>query len=716
MRTPPDARSATFGVLLRAGEDRMGGSDSHQSVSGGEARNVVQAGTVQGDINILGIPRSPHTVPHQLPRPATHFVNRQDCLDRLDALAGEDGGLAVLSGQAGVGKSALAVCWSHQAAGRFPDGQLYADLRGYHRLPPQPPEETLHSFLLALDAPMDRFPTRLSGMTSLYRSLLHGKRLLIVADNVREPQQILPLLPGAPGCFVLATSRNDLDSLAVTEGATTVKVHPLVTGDAVGLFCRLSGYAAGRQVAALVDRFGRLPLTVRIIAHRARAMDHVAALAADLAAAPDRLTALATSDDVMEVRRVLSYSYHSLSPDKARLFRLLSLHGGPDFSTGSAAALAGAPTWPTLRLLRALAADNLLEELSSQRFRFHDLVRDFAHERVLADETPAERNHAIRRELEFYLRHCDAADRVLAPERPHVLTAEEHARPGTVSFADHAEAVAWCDAEIVSLLAAVDQAVELRVHDLAWKLPIALVYYLILRQHRTYRHRLTGIALQAARRQGDTWAETWCQNALGGAEGALGLHEQATASFTRALALSEELDDPRWRSMSTHNLAWALRLAGRYDAALVTQEQALRLARELGDRRGEAIDLNELGVLCIALGRYAQARDHGENALVAARDVADLLTEAEILHQLGQVHTLLDAPDAAADRFEQAIRLRRRIDDRPELATSLLELGRLCTRTHPAQAHTALEEAVRLLETLADPRVVEARALLDSLG
>ncbi|WP_055526981.1 tetratricopeptide repeat protein [Streptomyces graminilatus] len=650
--------------------------------------------------------------PHQLPRAATWFTDRTVELGRLDEAARQENGLAVVSGQAGVGKSALVVWWAHRAMEQFPDGQLYTDLRGYHSLPPQRPEEALHSFLLALNAPMDNLMGHLDAMAAKFRSLLHGRRMLIIADNARSTDQVLPLLSSAPGCCTVVTSRSNLEALEVTQGASCMTLRPLPQRDAVTLFSRVSGQAESRQITDLIGQCGSLPLTVRIAAQQARTPGDVAALVQDLSSTSSRLSALSSPDEETGMHLVLSWSYNGLSPAKARAFRLLALHAGPDFSTGSAAALIDVPPSAAIRLLRALKSDNLLEEVSDRRFRFHDLIRDYARERVLAEEPEAERDAAVRRGLQHYLRHCDSADRLLAPQRSHAPLDEEDTRLPAPDFTDSAAALAWCDAEIVNLAAAVDQAMSHRMHDMAWKVPIALIYYLVVRHQHAYRHDLSLTALQAARLERNAWAETWALICLGGAAGAVGRHAEAGERFTAALDLSRRTGHRQWESIANYNLAWTLRVAGRYEEAYVQQKQALEQHRHEDDQRSQAISLNELGTISLALDEPARAREHCLAALHLARAANDTLTEGAALHQLGDATRRLGDLESATDWYGQAVTLRREADDRPGLAHSLVELGRLRIESHRAEARAALTEALRLLELLEDPLADEVRGLL----
>ncbi|WRZ94762.1 tetratricopeptide repeat protein [Streptomyces sp. NBC_01007] len=633
-------------------------------------------------------------------------------MTRLNELATAENGVALISGPAGVGKSALAVFWAHSAKQQFPDGQLYVNLRGYDRLAPLPPEEVLHGFLSALGAPVDRLPNDLNSMSALFRSWLDGKRLLLVADNAASSDQVRPLLPSSPVCFTLVTSRNQLGSLTAVDGATHLPVRPLDTPAAVELFSRLSGHRDTDGASELVLRCGRLPLTVRMAARQASSDTSLSALLEEVTDDSHRLEALCALDEEMEVRAVFSWSYQQLPPATAKAFRLLSLHAGPDFSVPAAAALTALPETEARRVLRKLTAVNMLEETGERRYAYHDLLRDYARERLAEEESQEEGTHALRRELSFYLRMADAADRVLVPERQHVPLDPAEYQEST-PFPDPAAALRWCDTELSSLVPAVRQAVELGLNELAWKLPVALVYYLRLRRHNIYRLELSTTAVKAARRLRDRWAEARSLICLGGAESDLERYEAALLHFTEALQVSQDIGDRRWEATSAYNVAWTLRLMGRYEDALHRQREALDIRRENGDRRGESITLNEIGALELSLGRPAQAYEEYERALVGARETADLPTEAKSLHGLGDVRKIEGRTSEAISWYEQAVAVRRRVGDLLGLARSLVELGsQLRTAGRAAAAQESQAEAVAVLGTLRDPMAEEVRRSL----
>ncbi|MGW6417288.1 ATP-binding protein [Streptomyces sp. NPDC055055] len=689
-------------------------TDSGGNAFTGRAGQVVQAGIIYGGVHTRGeAPPAPTLpVPRQLPRAVTCFTDRTDNLAALSAVATTTNGVVTVSGPAGVGKSALAVHWGHQSRERYPDGQLYVNLRGYDRLAPLAPEEVLHGFLTALGAPPDRIPGSLDAMSALFRSLLDGKRVLLVADNAGDADQIRPLLPSAPGCFTIVTSRNRLGDLTAFDGATPVQIDPLDTRHAVELFLALSGDDDGEGAARLVRRCGRLPLTVRIAAQQAGSGTSLGELIEELEADGRRLDSLSTPDERRGVRTVFSWSYQQLAPADAKAFRLLALHAGPDFSVSTAAALIGLPERETLRALRGLVAVNMLEATGPRRYAYHDLLRDYARERVVSEEPQGAREEALGRELSHYLRMADAADRVLVPERQHVPL-ERAADGEAVSFPGPEAALAWCDAELPSLVPAVDQAVELGLDDVAWKLPVALVYFLRLRRHDIHRRALSDTAVRASRRLHDRWAETWSLICVAGAESDMGLHEDAMRHFTEALTISQATGDRHWQATSIYNIAWTLRLMGRHEEALERQREALPIHLSNGDRRGESITRTEIGALSLALGRPTAAFEEYERALAGSRATADLPTEAKSLHGLGDVCRTVGRTDDAIGWYGQAVEVRRRIGDLLGLARSLDGLAvQLGGAGRAVEARTLLAEAVAILDSLGNPLAEEVRQRL----
>jgi DNA-binding SARP family transcriptional activator len=332
-------------------------------------------------------------VPRQLPAGGPCFVGRAAELSTLDCLLGQAAGVAgtvvvsVIGGMAGVGKTSLAVHWAHRAAKWFPDGQLYVDLRGFGPFEaPMTPAEAVRLLLDGLGVAPRRIPAELDARTALYRSLLTGRKMLLLLDNARDTAQLRPLLPGAPGCLVLVTSRNQLTGLAATHGARLLALDVLTDVEALELFGRRIGPAETEtetEAAAAVELTGlcaRLPLALSIIAAQAvaRGTRPLAELAAELRASPFRLDVLSTGDAATDLRSVFSWSYQELSDPAARMFRLLGAYPDPDITPAAAASLAGLPAGRARQALAELTAANMITQSTAGRYAFHDLLRAYA--------------------------------------------------------------------------------------------------------------------------------------------------------------------------------------------------------------------------------------------------------------------------------------------------------------------------------------------------
>jgi NB-ARC domain len=422
--------------------------------------------------------------PRQLPPAVRHFAGRKA---ELAALAGqllEAADTVVISavgGTAGVGKTALAVYFAHQVADHFPDGQLYVNLRGFDPTGlPVAPAEAIRGFLDAFGVPAERLPVAVEAQAALYRSVLAGRRVLVVLDNARDAEHVRPLLPGSPGCMVLVTSRNQLTSLIAADGARPVDLDLLTIAEARQLLaCRLGADRVAAEAPAveeIITCCARLPLVLSIVA--ARAATHpqfpLASLADELRGARGSLHAFPAGDAAADPRAVFSWSYQQLSPQAARLFRLLGLHPGPDISTHAAASLAASPTGQARAWLCELTRAHLVTERSPGRFAFHDLLRAYAVEQACAHDTEDEQKAAISRVLDHYLYTAGTASFLLhrrtraltlPPPPPEVLPEEPP---------DFAAGWAWLDTEYPVLLAAIEQAAAIgrdaRVWQLAWTL------------------------------------------------------------------------------------------------------------------------------------------------------------------------------------------------------------------------------------------------------
>ena len=516
--------------------------------SGGDAGNVVQAQRVDAIHFTQACPRSMPR-PQQLPPAPAGFVNRDAELDILDGLLSEDvqgvgsrTSIVVITGMPGIGKTSLALLWAERVSERFPDGSLYVNLHGYDTGQPTRAEHVLDNFLRALDVPISQLPADVEALTGLYRSVLHGRRALIVLDNARTAEQVRPLLPPS-SCLVLVTSRSRLPGLVVREGATRLPLNPLPPLHALRLLTSsISGPLAeteSRAAARLTEQCAYLPLALRIVAERVAVSFEtgISGLADEISAERTHLGAFAAvfNDESTEVRSVFSWSYHGLPPQAARIFRLLSLHTGPTASSAAVAALAGVPLSEARHLLETLADLNLLERAGRDHYLFHDLLRAYAAERVEAEETPEHRTQAVGRLVSWYLAMADAADRALAPHRRHVLPDPAESDTAPQPFPDYETALAWCEAERQDLVATVSLAAANSYYDQAWKLAMALVTFFHLRKYRTDRLATCQVALESAQHIGDQKGEAWSMLSVGGALADLRRPEEAISLYRQSL-------------------------------------------------------------------------------------------------------------------------------------------------------------------------------------
>jgi DNA-binding SARP family transcriptional activator len=408
------------------------------------------------DDRVRAVPAGPPE-PCELPPPPAAFTGRDEQLRLLDSLLtdGRDSAATIttIDGMAGVGKTVLALHWAHRMADRFPDGQLHLDLRGYDRAPLRP-IDALGLLLGALGQPRAQIPADLDQAAALYRSWLAGRRMLVVLDNARSVEQVRPLLPGSPGSVVLITSRDRLSGLTAREGARRITLDVLEPAETERFLALALGADRVRAepwaTAVLAAMCGYLPLALRAAAARLTGGQHtrVADLVAELRTG-DRLTALAGGPDEPDpVRAALEPSYRRLPARERRLFRLLGLVPGTDFTAAAAAALAGLDPAAAESSLDQLAAAHLIEEHAPDRFRLHQLVRQYATERAELFDDATERTAAVLRLLGWYLRHARAATAVAQFE---VVT------PADVDalFDGPAEAAGWLEAEWGNLAAAV---------------------------------------------------------------------------------------------------------------------------------------------------------------------------------------------------------------------------------------------------------------------
>jgi len=659
-------------------------------------------------------------VPAQLPIPPEPFVGRRGELCRLDEIqagvAAGGTGITVIAGTAGVGKTALAIHWAHHAAARFPDGQLYLDLRGYASTPPMRALEALSMMLVALGVPAVQIPVDVDSAAAAYRSAVSGRRLLIVLDNAAGPEQVRRLLPGEPGCQVVITSRDRLTGMIVREGATRLGLDVLTPDESRTL---LAGLLGGERVGAepvaaddLARTCAHLPLALRITA-------------ADLVDHPDRgigeqvtrlsrggrLDALAINGDPQStVRTTFDLSYDALSDRTRRMFRLLGLLPGPDVTAEAAAALAATTPAHATVALDQLGQAYLLRQLPAARYGLHDLLREYAAERADLEEPPVDRDAALGRLLDWYLATVDGAARLLFP---HILRLPMQRPPegaAPLPFADRRSALTWLSSERTNLVAAVERAAECGFHRGASRLADALRgYFWQARCTADWLHAAqTG--LDAAIKDDDVFGQAALRLSLGMAHHGAGALDLAIEHYAGAATQADAIGWVDGYAAATGNLGVAHEERGDLDVATRYYHSALELHRRVGYHAGVAVTLGNLGGVCLRAGRLDEAVELQRQALDMHRALGSATEAAHTLASLGHAEAALGRSDEALTHLTEALAISREVEYRYAETEALCHLaGVRHDRGQYAEAHDLAIAALTLSREIAS-RACEARA------
>jgi DNA-binding SARP family transcriptional activator/tetratricopeptide (TPR) repeat protein len=717
-------------VIRQGAAGGLSGSSSSQ-VAGETAELKMPARWMNGPDAVPRMPAGgevepppvPAVMPRQLPGQVRHFVGRAGELERLSALAEEaaDSGAAVvisaIGGMAGVGKTALAVHWAHQVAHRYTDGQLYVNLRGFDPSgQPLPAAEPIVGFLQALGVHPGQIPAELDARAGLYRSLLAGKRMLILLDNARDAAQVRPLLPGSPGCLVIVTSRSQLAGLAAADGAQMLTLDLLSDDDAAGLFAARVGQrraaAEPAAVAGLTRLCARLPLALTIAAARAAARPAypLTALAAELGEAGERLDALDAGEPAASVRAVFSWSYQNLSPLAARLFRLLGVYPGPDISAAAAASLMGLPPPQARSALQELTATSLLNEHSPGRYLFHDLLRCYATELASSAEGDNEERQAISRILDHYLH--TATELVAGSWRALELAAPQ---PGVTPEAVGCdEDLAWFDAEHNNLLRLTGQAAASGFDAHAWKLAWTMTDFLDRRGYWDDWADAQQTALAAAYRLGDRAGQARAHNSLGQASIQLRRYHDGHAHLRRALHLYTLLEDREGQAHVHLCRCVASDWQQHYPEALASARQALDLLGPNGSPDLKATALNNVGYCHALIGDYHEALIWCQQARDLWQELGVRFGEADAWDSIAYAHQRLGHYSQAIDCYKRAQRLHS--GNRYRYARHTGRLGDAYQETgNTAAAKDAWQQALAILDELHHADAAQVRAKLNSL-
>jgi len=692
-----------------------------------EARLVAAARTdiiARMDV-AAGEPARPQRMPRLVPAPTLHFVGRDTELAKLTGLVPQaatslGGAIAVVCGMAGVGKTTLALHWAHQMTGQFPDGQLYVNLRGFGPTDSiTTAEEALQGFLETLGVPAQQIPIGREAQIDRYRSLLAGRRILVVLDNARDSAQVRPLLPATPGCVAVVTSRDRLTKLIVSEGAEVVTVDPLSMLEAQELLARrIGGPRVGAEPQAVHDIIlacGRLPLTLAIVAGRATIHRGftLSALAAELVGA-NGLDAFANNDAECDARAVISWSYDRLSTAAARLLRLIGLHPGPDLTASAAASLAGLAVKPTRRLLAELADMHLVIEHAPGRYSLHDLLRVYADEQAHGHDSAAEHNAATQRMLDHYLHSAFAAATRLDP---HLYTAGiQLPAPATATHpddpSDAGQAKAWFTAEYPALSVAIRWAVTAEFDRHAWQLAWTLGTFLNRQGRWQDWSEAMRAALEPATRLGDPIGLATVHRGLGSSLARLGHYERAQGHLQQSLTLYETAGNDTGRAYAHLSLAWTYQQLEQPKLALDHNRRAHRLFRATANLPGQADTLNAIGWQYALQGHLPQALKHCQQAQAICHRIGDADGEAAAWDSLGYIHHQLAEYPQAITCYLRALDIHQDRGDRYYTADTLVHLADSHHNNgdqHAARA--ALQRALTILDDLRhkDADLIRAR-------
>jgi tetratricopeptide (TPR) repeat protein len=561
--------------------------------------------------------------------------------------------------------------------------------------------DALAGFLRALGVPGQDIPAEEAERAARYRSLLAGRRMLVMLDNAGGVEQVRPLLPGSPACAVIVTSRDSLAGLVARDGAERLDLDLLRLEDAASLLRALIGRRVDEDpdaAQALAVRCCRLPLALRVTAELAasRRATPLADLAGELVDQQRQLDLLeAAGDRRTAIRAVFSWSYGHLDPGAARTFRLLGLHPGPDFEPFAAAALTGTSVEQARQMLDVLARVHLVQSASPRRYAMHDLLRAYARELAEATDGHDEGRSALTRLFDYYLHAAATAMDLLVP-------AERHRRPRippsgapAPALTGPASARGWLDTERPSLVAVAAHTAERGWPDHATRLAATLFRYLDICGHYPEAITIHTHARRAAQDAGDRAAEATALNDLVGVHWRQGQREQAVSNLQQALALFRQAGDRAGQARALCNLGVVFYHRGRYEKAVSLYEQALSVAREVGDTALETIVLGNLGVIEQRRGRYEQAASRQRQALALARETGHSYNEGQALANLGAVSLCQGRYTDAVGQLQQALILTRQTGDRWGEAETLTRIGDVCLRQgRPHEATTHLHDAI----------------------
>ncbi|MEU6538163.1 BTAD domain-containing putative transcriptional regulator [Streptomyces sp. NPDC047000] len=660
-------------------------------------------------------PQAPH--PAQLPAGLHVFTGRKEEIKRLDSLLPTDPHTAVvisaIGGAPGVGKTALALHWAHRNAHRFPDGQLHINLRGYDpAADPLTPSMAIGYFLESLGIPSERIPSHLDSQIALYRSLLAGRRFLILLDNARNAEQVRPLLPGTPGCLTVVTSREQMTGLAVSAGAHLLRIDVLTVAESLEyLSKRLGKSRVGREheaALAIVEHCGRLPLALAIVCARAesRPITPLADIGAELEERRDSLRAFTVdgeNDPVTDTRSVFSWSYRALTGRAAEAFRRLWLSPARDVSLEAAASMTGLPMGATRQVMSELHRASLCTSERSGRYSTHDLLRVFSKEMSHSEDSGQALEVARRRLYDHYLHTAHKASTVINTHREHPLL--PLAAPGTqvASFTGTESAADWLHHEISNLQTIALHDTDYGADTQVWRLAAVLELFLDRSGRRQEQIEIQSAALSAARRTADTSGQAHMHRSLGFALGRTGRNAEAESHLNEALAMFSKAGDLSGEALTRRYLAFLANAGEAHRDALLHYEAAASLYKEAHHAVGIASVSNEVGWTRILMGDFEGALRDCRHAVDVAQRAGNRNVEAASWDSLGVAHHRLGHKGDALQALHRALTCYRELNDAYLIADTLIHIGDVHATESPGQAHAVWTEALDILDSLGHP-------------
>ncbi|WP_203905964.1 AfsR/SARP family transcriptional regulator [Rhizocola hellebori] len=655
-------------------------------------------------------------IPQQLPAPPQHFAGRERELDQLAEL---DSRVVVIAGQPGQGKTALAIQHAHRVKAGFPDGQVFVDLCGHDPESALRPQDVLVHLLRAMGVSAEQLTVDRRQLESRYQAMVADRRLLLIFDNVGSSDQLSGLIPASGPSRLLVTTRNRLLALMVEHSARFLSLEPLDDRSAEKLLHLMVGKerVERESVAAmqLVQFCGRLPLALRIAAARLafRPQLMLKHLVAELADEAERLTALEIEDSGRSIRAAFASSYAALPQPLARTFRLMSCNPGATICLPAVAAVAGLSQPQARRAADGLTAAHLLEEVASERFAFHDLIRLFAAERLTSEEGPPERAAALLRLLQWQAGLVAAGSRILRPYRDR-MAPDRPLSSHDLPFAPETDAVLdFFDHEHRNLVPLVRSAVRAGQDR--------LVAQLAYHAHTFCRYRYTAEMvdlatefLAAAQRLADPAVEVIALTDLGSCHRLLRQHDAALPALWRAVTLARQIGDAREEANALNSIGVLHADRGDYELALQPYQLALELLRQTGNAMAQGMVLNNIGYAQANLGRHAEALHHLQLALALHQESGDLARQGIVHDSLGATYLRRGDHASALAHLEQALELKRAGGDLRTLVTTLEKAGEVhLARGDADAARGLLEQALALTRQLGDSHgeAAVARAL-----